>query len=509
MPASKTKLAEFRARRRAAESGIAPPWKQGKTDALAAAKRERSGRMYNPMRYLTAEWLTNLLERAEQQGDHPRLQYLFHFIEKRYGILRAVKRRRLSAISKLNWEIKRVDDSRLAKQQQAELEAVYNGIENLKQAFSGFARAEFRGFSVFQIITDAEGWPIRLELLPHHHVRRDGAYGDFRYCPAQDDRDGPPCVGPNWIIRVVEDPINEIAAINYIPRLLGKQDFSSLVETVGDPPFFIIMPPNVPEDKADEYQTMAEAVIGAMKGTLPNGAEAKFAGSEVRNGEIFSALFDELDSEVVIAATSGKLTVLNEAQGMGSGASDTQDAAFDDLAQAEAAEISELLHAAIGKQWLNWAFPGEPHLAYFEICAVPPDDTAAKSKLVRELAQAGYKALRSWVEETFGIPLEELPEVPPTDPTKPAPVLPVANALKALDVEAAKRAISANLNADFTAIRNALAALLQADGQPSAEAVQAILEMVNAAKPSKETLQAFEDFHAASLLAGWEAAQVS
>lgn len=470
---------------------------------MQADKRERAGRLYNPMRQLTSEWLANLQERAEQQGDHPRLQWLYFFIEKRYGVLRAVKRRRLAAITKLAWEIKTVDESRLARQQRAELEAVFNGIQNLKQAFSGFARAEFRGFSVFQILPDAEGWPVRLEMVPHHHIRRDGPNGNWRLAMQSDDRDGVECVGPQWIVRTVEDPINEIASINFIPRLLGKQDFSSLVETVGDPPFFIEMPPNIPKDQADEYQAMAEAVIGSMKGTLPNGAKTHFAGSEVRNGEIFSALFDELDSEVVIAATSGKLTVLNEAQGLGSRASDNQDDAFDDLAQAEAAEISELLHAAIAKPWLDWAFPGQPHLAYFEIAAVPPDDAKARAALIGDLGAAGYKAKQAWVAEEFGIPLEDIP-VPPD-----APTLPVANSARAAaDVATARQKIAAALDANFTEIRTALATALQGDGIPAPDALQALSTLIRNANASPELVAAFEELHAASVLAGWEAAQL-
>lgn len=494
----------MRAIRLARAGGVAPPW--AKVKAVEETKREKAGRLYNPMRQLTAAWLSDLHERAEQQGDHPRVQYLYKFVEKRYGVLRAVKKRRLAAIGKLDWEVKRMDDSRLAKQQQAELEAVYGGIRNLKRSFKDFARAEFRGFTVVQILTDANGWPERLAMIPHHHIRKDGAYGNYRFCPAPDDRDGQECVGPAWIIREVEDPINELASINFIPRLLGKQDFSSLVETVGDPPFFLEMPPGITEDEADEYQALAEAAIASMKASIPNGSKPHFAGAEVRNGGIFKELFDELDTEVVIAATSGKLTVMSEAQGMGGGQAATQDAAFDDLAQDEAGEISEILDECISKRWLDYAFPGQPHLAYFCISATPPDDTEAKSSLVETLGRAGYKAKRSWVEETFGIPLEEEPL--PADPAKPAlpAPLPVQNS-KLLDVPSVKQAIAANLNADFEQIRNGLTALLQQEGAPTSDSIKALLTQIENAQPSPETLALFEELHAASLLAGWEEAQ--
>ena len=499
---------------RRASSPDAPeisPWLGGNPKELQAAKRERAGRLYNPLRQLTSEWLANLLDRAEQAGDYPRLQWLYHYIEKRYGILRACKRRRLAAIGKLHWEIKTTEDTPAAAAQKRELEAVFNNVTNLVEALKFLCMATFRGFSILSIETDAEGWPAKLAPIPHHHVRRDGPYGDFIFCADSNDTSGIALVGPGVIIRVIEDPVNEIAAIRWLPRNLAMQDFNALLETVGDPPFFLEMPPNVSADNADKYQEMADAVVGAMRGTIPSGSKPYFAGANVRDGDIFKQYFKEVDSEVVIAATAGKLSILTEATGMGSGASKSQDAAFDDLAQEEAAEISELLNKAITAPWLAWAFPGQGELAYFELAAEPQDDLQAEVNRVTMLAQSGYRATRDWVAERLGLDLE-IPsapdeQVPPT-PAKivlPPPAAGTATANTANAAAAARRDIESALGVEFADFRAALGSLLEQDGAPARDALESMLAQVLNATPSQETVAHFEALAVAALADGWDA----
>lgn len=360
----------------------------GISQAAAVKRANRWRENYNPLRGLIMSRVVTLLEEGEQ-GRYADLQWLFRFVEKRDPVLRALVRRRRAALAKLDWEIKVVSElppdgtEQMAEAQKETLRTAYEFVDNLREAISFLALAEFRGYAHVQKHY-ADGEVRHLECLPQWNWIRDGLYGDWFYNGTAQNVTADYLRGKeeaeidlaDFIIREVEDPIDEIGVIAFVRKNLSQKDWDAFVEIFGIPGCVVIGPPNVPAEKEGDYQSAAESVAEGASGYLPNGADAKFADSP-RGQNPFKEHLDQQNSDLVLAGTGGKLTMLNEATGLGSGNADAHDEAFDDLAIEEASVISELFQKQFDAAVLARHHAGEPVLAYFELCAKDQADLAS------------------------------------------------------------------------------------------------------------------------------------
>lgn len=350
---------------------------------------------YNPMRGLTIARAISLLEEKEE-GRYCDVMWLFRFIEKRDATLRAVVRRRRSALRKIPWNIRTVAEDRLtpalqalAEKQQAALRLAYEGIDNLRAAIGFLASAEFRGFAHLEKHYDAAGNLIHLEPVPQWYWHR--VNGGWLYdATAQGYRHGLPIDPANFFVREVEDPINEAAMAPVINKSMANKDWAAFVEVFGVPSVFVEMPPNTPTNKEDEYLEMAEAVVGDSRGVLPSGAKVQTPGSDTRGTQPFKEFIEQQDSAIVLAGTGGKLTMLTAA-GSGTLAGNAHQDSFDDIAADEAGEIAELFQLNLDKPLLERLFPGQPRLAYFELAREDEDDSNGTVDRVVKLAAQGYR----------------------------------------------------------------------------------------------------------------------
>ena len=359
---------------------------------------------YNPLRWLDMDYAARLLEYGER-GDYPKLQWLFRMVEKRWSVLGALIRRRLAAIGKLDWDIKTVDDSPAAKIQEEELRMRYDEMDGLRAAIEHLCLATFRGFAHVELLRE-KGGKIILSPVPQWHWKRDGFYGGWRYCETEGAEGAEPPPG-RIMVREVDMPVDEIALVAFVRAQLGKKDRDGFIEVFGIPPTFIEMPPDIPEGKQDDYQELAEAIIGDMRGVIPHGAKPHVFGTEARGTDPFAAYLEDLEKEVVLAGTGGLLTMLAEATGLGAGTSNAHDDAFDDLAISEARDISELMQQAVDRAILDEAFPGQPALAYFELAAADSEDLDALAERIGKLKAAGIKPTDiADLSEKFGMDLE-------------------------------------------------------------------------------------------------------
>ena len=350
---------------------------------------------YNPLRGLTMARAVALMEQGEL-GYYADLQWLYRFIEKRDAVLRALKRRRAAALLKLDWDIKVLPDeelpkggtSAMAKRQKDHLQSVYEGIDNLREAVQFLALAEFRGYAHlekhYSTATkerkEHKGTSslVHLEPVPQWHWCRDGLYGEWQYnAEAQSTNKGEEIERENFIIREIDDPIDEIGLIAFLRKNLGEKDWDGFIESYGIPPLFIIGPPNVPKDKEVEYQETAEKVASDSRGYLPNGSDVKTAAAGERGINPFRDHLMYQNEQLVLAGTGGKLAMLNDATGIGGSQGEVHDEAFDDLAAEEAVLICEIFQRSIDEVELAKAFPGEPVMAYFDLGR---DDEAADVK---------------------------------------------------------------------------------------------------------------------------------
>jgi phage gp29-like protein len=397
---------------------------QGKSDAQLVRSANRWRDNYNPLRSLVLSRVVSFLE-AGERGEFADLQWLYRMIERRYPVLRALIKRRRAALQKLEYKVKIMEtlppgaDEALAEQQRAWLQSRYDLIANLRDAIKQLALAEFRGFTILAKHTfdggPNDGAVCELHWLPQWNIVRDGTNGDWFWNPGAqavsavtlgaDRRIDPETV----LIRECDMPVNEIAVIAFVRSNLCKKDWIAFCELFGIARAIVIMPPGEPPaGKESEYRAAAESVSEGASGALPNGADAKFPSAGVRGSHPFKEFIDAEKEDVVLAGTGGKLTMLNEATGIGGSQGEVHDDAFDDIAQDEAIEISEIFQRQFDEAELERQFPGQPRCVYFEICAKEEEERTSVITNAKTLKDAGWKMETEQLEELTGYELEEV-----------------------------------------------------------------------------------------------------
>jgi DNA topoisomerase-1 len=370
---------------------------------------------YNPLRALTIRRAVTLLEEGER-GAFADLQWTYRFIEMQDPTLGALIERRTSAMQELDWDIKLRQDlpeakRAVAERQQQALRDGYERIENLNAAIEALSMASFRGYAHLEKVQDGNGNIIELAPVDQWFWVRRGLYGDWTY--NQDSSmgkvDGEPVPLPRFVIREVNRPINRVALICFVRKGLSQKDWDGFIETFGIPAVFIMMPDNVPADKEDDYLAAADAVSSDARGVLPGGSDVKTVDNGARGTNPFKEHIDYQDSQLVLRGTGGKLTMLNEATGLGSGNAEAHGDTFASIAKAEAKQISEILREQIDAEILAEVTPGEKAWAYFEIAANEETDTGEVVDGVVKINSAGYRVKPEWLAEKTGYELEETP----------------------------------------------------------------------------------------------------
>ncbi len=350
---------------------------------------------YNPLRGLTMSRVAALYDEMET-GVYANGQWLWRFVEKRDATTRALRRLRRGALRRTPWRIKVEEErelspaeKRLAIRQQAALQRAYSQIDNLNQGIGALASGEFRGFAHLEKHRDGQGRITHLEPVPQWHWLRPR--GNWLYdASAQSSGNGVEIEPDDFIIREIEDPIDEIAGICFTRLNLGEKDWSAFIETFGIDSTFIILPPGTPADDVAKFQAIAEQVVSNGRGALPGGSSIENFGASDMGKPPFDDFIRHQQELIVLAGTAGKLKMLVES-GTGTLAGGAQNKTFDDLAADEAQEISELLQRTVDMEVLERETPSEPRLAYFAMAHEDQEDADAKVKRVVSLAGAGYR----------------------------------------------------------------------------------------------------------------------
>lgn len=420
----------------------------GKTPEQIVRASNRWRDHFNPLRGLVISKVVSMLEAAER-GDFAELQLTMRKIERRYPVYKALRSRRLSAMGELDWDIKIVSDlpegttEAMADAQAQYLRSRYELIENIREAINFLALAEFRGYSILQkhYYQDGEhdGAVREFHWLPQWNFCRDGQFGDWYYNKdatfgiSPDSLSEANRIGGNdlpreeFIIRECDVPLYEIALIAFVNWSMARKDWAAFVEIFGLPSAIVIMPGNIPTDKEEDYQAAAEKVADGASGALPNGSDAKFPTASVRGNAPFKEFSDMQDADVVLAGTGGLLTMLSMPTGIGQGASDEHGDAFAKIASAEAKDISEIFQRNFDEPGLDVEFPGQPHLAYFELAADESDDENTITDRIQKLENCGWQTDEQEVSEKTGLKVTRKVAVAaplandPANPENPAP----------------------------------------------------------------------------------------
>lgn len=373
---------------------------------------------WNPLRGLTLEGLVNYFELGDR-GYYADPQWVYRFILRRNGTARAVARKLKSAIERLDHNIKIPDDLdgerlALAQEQQQALRTQYDAIENLASATVHLAFADVLGFAhvnkvyagflaKFLAATDpakaarmARLDPmtiVELRAVPQWHLCRNGLFAPWEYNPdARMTNRGMPIDPKHWIFREVDDPAVEIFALAHLKMGTTDADWDQFCDTYSVPPLFMEGPPNSRKEDEPHYQAVAEQVVSDGRGYIPNGAKVHSVQAGSDGVSVFVERLHYYREEIVLAGTGGILTTLDGHTGLGKGAADNHDDTWLDIAASVSVRVTEAFRRGIDEPVLNRLFPGEEHLAYFELSKPERDkDTSGIFQDAQLAHQAGFQ----------------------------------------------------------------------------------------------------------------------
>lgn len=363
---------------------------------------------YNPLRGLTIQRAVQLAE-MYFRGEMADLQWTYFFIEQTDPDLLALIEMSLGRILEMDYSIKIVEgaDKAAGEKQRDRIAEKIDGIDNLYEAIEHLALSRFRGFAHCEKWFNPDGDLYHFEIVDQWNAVRDGLRGPWKYNPGAAsttfralpaDNLMPP---ERFLYREVRRPVNRFALFKFVRANLSEKDWDAFVEIYGVPGGVITGPQNVPEGKEEEYRDAAEDIAKGGSGYLPNGSTYT-PNQGPRGSQPFKERLDHLSEKLVLAGTGGKLTMLTDATGLGSGASDKHGEVFDQIAAAEARRISEVINKQLVAELLDADFPGQDHLAYFDLCANEQVDTGKIITEIRDLSTAGFTLDPKQVQEKTG-----------------------------------------------------------------------------------------------------------
>lgn len=496
---------------------------------------------HNPLRGLTISYAARLLEDGER-GAYADLQWLYRTIEKRFAPLKATKGRLRSSVLKLDWNIKVPEelpagDEALAEAQRLKLREEYDRIKNFRAALKHVISSEFRGYAHLEKFweRDEHGvWHVTgLNPVPQWHWCRDGILGEWQF--NQDSQSGrwqgESVHLENFIVREVEDPIDEIGLICFIRANLAEKDWAAFIEKFGIAAIFLIEPQFGENDPAaDTFREIAEKIVSDAAGSLPFGTDVKTIEPKGQATDAFEKYLTHQEEQTVLAATHSKLTMLAES-GSGTLAGGAHQDTFDDLAESLAMDISETFQTDFDQQVLNRFFPNQPHYAYFEIAKEDQQDAKDVVAVAKGAKDAGLEIDPEELSEKSGYTFTKAEnQDPETDPDKKKDpekdddedeIEPAKNRLilntpnETIDpafLEIARAELGASLASDFDQVRDRLEeAVSEQDDEAARRLLEAFLsdleEMYAAARAGGAAEQAFMDTLASAVANGIESAR--
>ncbi len=392
--------------------------------SIYQSKDHRWRDAYNPLRGLSLPKLVSLLESGER-GQYADLQWMYHYMERSDPMIYSVLQRRRAALLAVDWDIREVSgygsvgvggseagqgqktDAVLAREQADFLRHAYDQIDNFRDAVSFLFTGFFRGYAHAEKHFAESGLVHRLEPVEQWFWVRDGLFGDWEYNEnAVSGRSGGVPIEPeNFVVfEPASGALNRILSVLYLRKSLSQKDWDSFLEVYGIPSVFLIGPPNTPESKEEEYQTIAEQLISDGRGYLPYGSDIKYVhggGSKPP----FKEHIEYIDRQITLTATGGLLTMLSES-GTGTLAGGAHSETFTQIARGDAVTLSGVLQRDIDVPLLSKFFPGQPIQAYFEFSPGTSDESAQVVEDAVRLSQAGYVIDPKEISEKTGYTIE-------------------------------------------------------------------------------------------------------
>lgn len=387
-------------------------------------RAQKEGR--NPLPFLTPQEARCLYE-LYRKGQYADVMLCWAALEETDDMLGTVLNRRASALAEMTDDVKvdakaignNPDLQTLADEQQQCLAEYYGKIDNLRDAVRFLGSATFRGYAHLEPV--AGGGRIRLEPIDQWLMARPVKSGAWYYNESADRS----CARlemvdeSELIIRECLRPVDLPAMFAICAKAHALDGADGFLDVFGNPAIFFKYPPGTSDEKAREYDRIAEEMIGDGRGGFPDGGEIKTVETTARGGEVFFQRAEWCDKQIARCGTGGELTVMAE-PGSGTLGGNAHQETFRMLAAGEGAEISECFNRQRSRSLLDRHFPGRPHLAYWTLEFEEAEDVGKKVDNICKLAAAGYITDEGEVSEASGYtvtyrapqPTQEQPSFP-------------------------------------------------------------------------------------------------
>ncbi len=366
------------------------------------------------------------------RGAHARIQWLWEHLEPADAILATCVDRRLGALKKIPWDIRKKDgltdaEDLLAEAQLRTMQDLCNSIGNLDEGIAALAQASFRSYRHLQLFEDESG-NLKLNITDNWNWCRDGYNGQWQWNPSATfgltRTPGLPVAWESIITRYCARPIDQPAMMLALDRKNAKAQWLVYAGRYGTPPVFAIMPAGISDDIKKTYLDFARQLISNAAGVLPAGADVKTVQPGTGGPDVFLRLIEMANQELVLRATGGLMTMLTApGEGTNTSTGNAHQDAFDDLAAAEAEEIAAVLTAGIINPALEQWHPGQPHLVELVMKRPDSDNAAGSVQTISTLASAGYRTEDEQVRELTGLNVYTAEQQPMATPMQQFPAL--------------------------------------------------------------------------------------
>lgn len=368
---------------------------------------------YNPLLGLSASRVVEL-GRDYFLGSQSDIQWVYFYIEQTDPDLFALIDRRTSRLLEMDYSIKiaKDTDKPLATAQQQFLQEKFEKIDNLYEAIEHLALADFRGFAHCEKWFEG-GELTHLEVVDQWNTVRDGLRGEFKYNPEAKQTlfsglpDDALMPGDNFLFREVRRPINRIALFKFFWSAMTEKDWTAFNQIYSLPGGVVTGPPDVPVEKVAEYEAAAQIIAEGGSGFLPHGSTWT-PNTGPRGISPFKERLDYLTEKLILVGTGGMLTMLTKS-GSGTLAGNAHTDSFEQIAKGSARKISETFNRQLTKAWLDEAFPGQKHSAYFALSANEETKIGEVIDHVQKLRAAGFQCDMAEVSERTGYTLTLAP----------------------------------------------------------------------------------------------------
>lgn len=383
-------------------------FRTGMIRLLGFLSRRAQKESRNPLPFLTPQEARALYE-LYLRGMYADVMLCWAALEETDDMLGTVLDRRTSALAEMADDVKvdakaignNPDLQTLADEQQQCLAEYYGKIDNLRDAVRFMGTATFRGYAHLEPVES--GGRIRLEPVNQWLMARPVRGGAWYYNESADRS----CARlemvdeSELIIRECLRPVDLTAMFAICAKAHALDGADGFLDVFGNPAIFFKYPPGTSDEKAREYDRIAEEMIGDGRGGYPDGGDIKTVETSARGVDSFLSRASWSDKQIARRGTGGELTVMAES-GSGTLAGNAHQETFRMLAAGEGAEISESLNRQRSRRLLDRHFPGRPHLAYWTLEYAEPEDVGKQVDNITKLAAAGFIADEEEVSEASG-----------------------------------------------------------------------------------------------------------